>query len=285
MPMVPEGVDLLKLKAESDKVDWQQVAIEEEEEQEDLLGPVAPGQITRGYLKASMEAEQRAILDQIAKMEEEEAAKLPKHEGWMTMLPDVKALGFNLDDAQKNRTFLRKAIYSIMITVNISMTNKLILATSNLLYHDYRKRKSVGTRQHGRRLQQIKPANSEKRSSASPERNGKRTPRGGAPSWIPRLPPSVLSRSITRLCGARLSWKYIKSSNGKKPNKLAVSLEKWRRASGTGVKSHRRVSKMTRPSKRYSRMRRAQGGLQAALAAAASMASRGGRGHSGGWRG
>jgi hypothetical protein len=111
MPMVPEGVDLLKLKAESDKVDWQQVAIEEEEEQEDLLGPVAPGQITRGYLKASMEAEQRAILDQIAKMEEEEAAKLPKHEGWMTMLPDVKALGFNLDDAQKNRTFLRKAIF------------------------------------------------------------------------------------------------------------------------------------------------------------------------------
>ena len=162
-----------------------------------------------------------------------------------------------------------------MITVNISITHKFILLTSNLLYHDDRKRKSVGTRQHGRRLQQTKPANSEKRSSASPERNGKRTPRGGAPLWIPRLPPSVLSRSTTRLCGERPSWKFIKSSNGKKPNKLAVSLEKWRRASGTGVKSHRRVSKMTRPSRRYSRMRRAQGGLQAALAAAASMASRG----------
>ena len=38
MPMVPEGVDLLKLKAESDKVDWQQVAIEEEEEQDGRPG-------------------------------------------------------------------------------------------------------------------------------------------------------------------------------------------------------------------------------------------------------
>ena len=44
----------------------------------------------------------------VSKMEEEEAAKLPKHESWMTMMPEVKALGFNLDDAQKNRTFQRR---------------------------------------------------------------------------------------------------------------------------------------------------------------------------------
>ncbi len=37
-------------------------------------------------------------------------AQLPKHEGWMTMIPDVKALGFSLDDErlQHNRTFQRR---------------------------------------------------------------------------------------------------------------------------------------------------------------------------------
>ena len=111
MPMLPAGVrreDLEKLKAETNKIDWQRLAVEEEEEEEDLLGPVAPGQVTRGYVKASMAAEQRAHLDMLAKVEADEAAKLPKHEDWMSMVPEVKSLGFNLDDAQKNRTFLRR---------------------------------------------------------------------------------------------------------------------------------------------------------------------------------
>ena len=111
MPMLPAGVrreDLEKLKAETNKIDWQRLAVEEEEEEEDLLGPVAPGQVTRGYVKASMAAEQRAQLDMLAKVEADEAAKLPKHEDWMSMVPEVKSLGFNLDDAQKNRTFLRR---------------------------------------------------------------------------------------------------------------------------------------------------------------------------------
>ena len=42
MAFAQQGVDLEKLKAETDKVDWQRVAIEEEEEEQDLLGPAMP---------------------------------------------------------------------------------------------------------------------------------------------------------------------------------------------------------------------------------------------------
>ena len=45
MAFAQQGVDLEKLKAETDKVDWQRVAIEEEEEEQDLLGPAMPGQV------------------------------------------------------------------------------------------------------------------------------------------------------------------------------------------------------------------------------------------------
>lgn len=49
-------------------------------------------QVTAGYVKASVAAQQRAYLDRVTKLEEAEAAKQPQHEGWMTMLPDVKVL-------------------------------------------------------------------------------------------------------------------------------------------------------------------------------------------------
>ena len=50
------------------------------------------GQVTAGYVKASVAAHRRAYLERVTALEEAEAAKLPQHEGWMTMLPDVKVL-------------------------------------------------------------------------------------------------------------------------------------------------------------------------------------------------
>jgi hypothetical protein len=62
MPMLPAGLDLEKLKAVTDQIDWERVAREEEEEEEDLLGPAAPGQVTRGFVAASVAAQQACAL-------------------------------------------------------------------------------------------------------------------------------------------------------------------------------------------------------------------------------
>jgi hypothetical protein len=73
---------LEKLAAMRDKVDWQQLAVDEEEEEEDTIGPAMPGQETIGYLRATAAAEARAYNEMMSQMEAEEQAKVPKHEEW-----------------------------------------------------------------------------------------------------------------------------------------------------------------------------------------------------------
>ena len=81
-PMLPAGVDLEKLAAMRDKVDWQRLAIEEEEDEEDTIGPAAPGQETVGYMRATAAAEARIYNEMMSQMEAEEQSKIPKHEEW-----------------------------------------------------------------------------------------------------------------------------------------------------------------------------------------------------------
>lgn len=108
-PALPAGVDLEKIAAQAAKVDWQRVEEAEEEDEEDLVGPAMPGQVTLGFVKASIAAEERALANAIAEHERRLHGEKPAHEEWMTALPDVKALGFTLDQLQQTRTFQRKA--------------------------------------------------------------------------------------------------------------------------------------------------------------------------------
>ena len=86
-PALPAGVNLEKLAAMRDKVDWQRLAIEEEEDEEDTVGPAAPGQETLGYLRATAAAEARVYNKMLSEMEAEEQAKVPKHEEWFAPQP------------------------------------------------------------------------------------------------------------------------------------------------------------------------------------------------------
>jgi hypothetical protein len=107
-PALPAGIDLARLAHETAKVDWQKVAQEEEEDEFDTVGPAMPGRETIGYLRAT-EAAQARILNNILTREEQEAeAAKPKHEDWMTMLPEHRDLSLTLEQQQKNRTFQRK---------------------------------------------------------------------------------------------------------------------------------------------------------------------------------
>lgn len=107
-PALPAGVDLDRLAHETAKIDWQRRAIEEEEEELDLVGPALPGKQTIGYQMATEAANMRMINNMLTEEEREAEAAAPKHEGWMTMLPDVKPLSFTLDQSMSNRTFQRK---------------------------------------------------------------------------------------------------------------------------------------------------------------------------------
>ena len=97
--MLPAGVDLEKLAALRDKVDWQRLAIEEEEDEEDTVGPAAPGKETIGYIRATAAAEARLYNEMMSKMEEEEQAKAPKHEEWFDNDPHTRVLALYIDIA------------------------------------------------------------------------------------------------------------------------------------------------------------------------------------------
>jgi len=59
-------------------------------------------------VRASIAAQNRAVAAALSRADKEVEDAQPRHEEWMTALPEVKALGFSLDQMQQNRTFQRK---------------------------------------------------------------------------------------------------------------------------------------------------------------------------------
>jgi hypothetical protein len=107
-PALPTGIDLERLARETSKVDWQRVAQEEEEEEFDMVGPAMPGRETIGYLRATEAAHARILNNALTREAEEAESSKPKHEAWMTMLPEHRDLSLTLEQLQQNRTFQRK---------------------------------------------------------------------------------------------------------------------------------------------------------------------------------